>query len=72
MFNIPKIYKNFKHEKRHNDLLFLPEITKIEEDEKRGANLHDEKEYVIHIRNSKQELNQRLVLKTVHKVINSN
>ena len=35
-------------------------------------NLHDEKEYVIHIRNLKQELNHVLVLKKVHGVMKFN
>ena len=39
--------------KLHNDLPFLPERIKIEKVEKSVANLHDEKEYVIHIRNLK-------------------
>ena len=42
---------------------------KNEKGEKLVANLHDKTEYVIHIRNLKQALNQRLVLKKVHKVI---
>ena len=45
---------------------------KIEKVEKLVANLHDKTEYVIHIRNSKQELNHGLVLKDVHKVIKFN
>ena len=36
--------------------------------EKFVANLHDKFEYVIHIRNLKQELNHRLDLKKVYKV----
>ena len=40
----------------HNDLPFLP-------------NLHDKNEYVIHIRNLKQALNNGLFLKKVHKMI---
>ena len=36
------------------------------------TNLHDKTEYVIHIRNSKQALNDRLILKKVHKVIKWN
>ena len=36
------------------------------------TNLHDKTEYVIHIRNSKQALNHRLILKKVHKVIKWN
>ena len=36
------------------------------------ANLHDKTEYVIRIRNLKQELNHGLVLKNVHWVLKSN
>ena len=36
------------------------------------ANLHDETEYVIHIRNLKQSLNIGLALKRVHKVVKLN
>ena len=42
---------------------------KIGKVEKLVANLHDKIEYVINIRNLKQALNQRLVLKKVHRVI---
>ena len=56
----------------HNDLPFLSERMKIENVEKLAANLHDKTEYVIHIRNSKQELNNGLVLKKVHRVIKFN
>ena len=47
----------------HNDLPFLPERMKIENIEKLVANLHDKTEYVIHIRNLKQALNNQLVSK---------
>ena len=53
----------------HNDLPFLPERMKIEKVEKPTANFHDTTEYVIHIRNLKQALNNELVLKKVHRVI---
>ena len=53
----------------HNDLPFLPERIKIEGVEKLVANLHDKTEYVIHIRNLKQTLDQGLVLKKVHRAI---
>ena len=56
----------------HNDLPFLWENRKIEKDEKLVANLHDKSEYVIHIKNLKQALNHRLVLKRVHRVIEVN
>ena len=56
----------------HNYLPFLPERMKIEKVEEVVANLHDKTEYVIQIRNLKQALNHRLVLKKVHRVIKSN
>ena len=40
---------------------FLPERMKIEKVENLVANLYDKDEYVIHIRNLKQALNQGLV-----------
>ena len=45
---------------------------KIEKVEKLVTNLHDKKEYAIHIRNLKRALNRRLVLKNVHRVIKFN
>ena len=45
---------------------------KIENVEKLVANLHCKNEYVIHIRNSKQASNHRLVLKKVHRVVRFN
>ena len=45
---------------------------KIEKIEKLVTNLHDKTEYVIHIRNSKQALNQGLILKKIHRVIKFN
>ena len=56
----------------HNDLPFLPDRMKIGKVEKLVANLHDKIEYVIHIRNLKQELNHRSVLKKIHRVIKFN
>ena len=50
----------------HNDLLFLPERTKLERVEKLVTNLHNKTEYVIHITNLKQVLNHGLILKKVH------
>ena len=57
---------------RQNHLTFLPERLKSEEVKKLVTNLHDKNEYVIHIRNLKQELNHRLILKNLHKIIKSN
>ena len=45
---------------------------KIEKIEKLVADLHNNKEYVIQIRNLKQALNNGLVLKKVHRVIKFN
>ena len=56
----------------YNDLPILPERMKIEIVEKLLPNLHDQTEYVIHIRNLKQAWNRGLVLKKVHPVIKFN
>ena len=45
---------------------------KIEKVEKVIANLHDKNEYVVLIRNSKQALNHKAVLKKVYRVIKFN
>ena len=45
---------------------------KIEKVEKLVANLHENNEYVIHIKILKQALNHELVLKKVHRVIKLN
>ena len=50
----------------HKGLLFLPGRMKIKSFEKIVANLHDEEEYVVRLRNLKQALNHRLVLKKCH------
>ena len=47
----------------HIELSFLPERMKIEKIEKLVANLHDDTEYVIHIKNLKHALNNGLELK---------
>ena len=44
----------------------------IEKVEKLVANLHDQTEYVIHIRNLKQALHHGLVLRKVHTTIKFN
>ena len=49
-------YLEILHE-LHNDLPFLPERMKIGKVKKLVANLHDKTEYVIHIINLKQALN---------------
>ena len=62
-------YSKKLHELR-KDLSFLPKRMKIEKVEKLAANFPDKKEYVIHIRNSKQALNHGIILKKVQRVIN--
>ena len=52
----------------HKDLPLLSETIKIKNLKKIVSNLHDNSEYVIHIRN----LNHRLVLKRVHRLIKFN
>ena len=54
-----------KLHKLHDDLPFLPERMKIEKVEKLVANLNDQAEHVIQIRNLKQALNHGVVLKKV-------
>ena len=53
----------------HKDLPFLPENKKINKVEKLICDIEDNKEYVIHIRASKQILNNGLRLKKVHRII---
>ena len=45
---------------------------KIHKFQKLIANLHDKKEYVIHVRNLKQALSHGLALKKVHRFIEFN
>ena len=59
-FEVDVHYLGKLHE-LHNDLLFLLERMKIEKVKELVFNLHDESEYVIHIRNLKQALNNGLV-----------
>ena len=56
----------------HKDLPFLPEGRKLEKVEKRVCSIEDKEKYIIHIRALKQALNNRLILKDVHRVINFN
>ena len=56
----------------HNDFSFLPERAKIEKVEKLVTNLQDKNEYVIHIRNLKQALNNGSVLRKVQTMIKFN
>ena len=58
-------YPEILHE-LDDDLPFLPERREIQKVEKLVLNLHDETEYVIHIRNLKPAICHGLVLKKVH------
>ena len=53
----------------HEDLPFLPERMKIGKCKKLVCNLYDKKNCVVHIRSLKQALNQGVILKKVHRVI---
>ena len=56
----------------HSDLPFLPEIMKNKKCSKLIYNMHDKKNYIVHIRALKQALNHELVFKKVHRVIQFN
>ena len=47
----------------HSDLSFLPERLETEKCNKLVCNVYDKKNYVVHIRPLKQELNHGLILK---------
>ena len=47
----------------HSDLPFLPERNKVVKRNKLVCNVHDKKNYVVHIRALKQALNHGLILK---------
>ena len=51
------------------DLPFLPESKKVNKVEKLICDIEDKKKYVIHIRALKQEINNGLRLKKVHRII---
>ena len=56
----------------HKDLSFLPERKKVNKVEKLTCNIEDKEKYVMHIKVLKQALNNGLVLKKVHRVIQFN
>ena len=56
----------------HSDLPFLPKRMKIDKYKKLVCNLHNKKNYVIHINSLKQALNHELKLKKVHRIIEFN
>ena len=56
----------------HKDLPFLPESKKVNKVEKLICSIEDKEKYVMHIRVLKQALNDGLILKKVHRVIQFN
>ena len=56
----------------HSDLPFLSKRMKIKNYNKLVWNLYDKKEYVAHIRDLKRAMNNGLILKKVHRVIQFN
>ena len=56
----------------HSDLPFSPERKKIEKCMKLVCNIHNKENYVVDIRALKQAVNNELILKQVHKVIQFN
>ena len=53
----------------HSDLPFLPKRIKIDKSKKLVCDLHNKKNYVVHIKSLKQALNNGLKLKRVHRII---
>ena len=56
----------------HKDLPFLPARKKLEKVEKLVCSIEDKEKYVIHIRVLRQALNDGLIVKEVHRVIQFN
>ena len=61
-----------KLHKLHSDMPFLPERMIIDKTKKLVCNLHDKKNYVVHISVLKQALDHGLKLRKVHRVIEFN
>ena len=61
-----------KLRKLHSDMPFLPERMIIDKTKKLVRNLHDKKNYVVHISALKQALDHGLKLRKVHRVIEFN
>ena len=61
-----------KLHKLHSDMPFLPERMIIDKTKKLVCNLHDKKNYVVHISVLKQALDAGLKLRKVHRVIEFN
>ena len=58
--------------KLHSDLPFFPERITINKCSKLVCTVHDNENYIAHIRSLKQALNHGLILKKVHRVIQFN
>ena len=58
--------------KLHSDLPFLPKRMKINKCSKLVCNVEDKENYIVYIRALKQALNNGLILKKVHRVIQFN
>ena len=56
----------------HRDFPFLPERKKVGKVEKLACDIDEKEKYVVHIGDLKQALNHRIILKTVHRVIQFN
>ena len=56
----------------HKDLPFLPERKKVNKCKKIICSIEDKEKYVVHIRVLKQDLNDGLILKKIHRVIKFN
>ena len=56
----------------HKDLPFLPKRKKINQSKKLICSIESKEKYVVHIRALKQALNNGLILKKVHRVIQFN
>ena len=56
----------------HSDLPFLVERMEINKSKKLVCNLHNKKEFVVHMRALKHALNHGLTLKKIHRVIQFN
>ena len=56
----------------HSHLSFLSERNKIKTCDELVCDVHEKKNYVVHIRSLKQALNHGLILKKVHRVIQFN
>ena len=61
-----------KLQSHHKDLPFLPERKRLKKTEKLATSIEDKEKYVIHISALKQALNNALIFKKVHRVIDFN